>query len=100
MEGKAEALAVLKTAIERNMQIQQAVAPLAPRLLDLHSTALYLGVSKWTVRDLEAGGVLPRVRVPLQEQGELRKILFDRVDLDRLIEAWKEEIQVGSEYGK
>ena len=78
----------------------QAVAPLAPRLLDLHSTALYLGVSKWTVRDLEAGGVLPRVRVPLQEQGELRKILFDRVDLDRLIEAWKEEIQVGSEYGK
>ena len=78
----------------------QAVAPVHPRLLDLHSTALYLGVSGWTVRDLEAGRVLARVRVPLPKQGELRKILFDRVDLDRLIEAWKEEIQVGSEYGK
>jgi hypothetical protein len=42
------------------------------------------------VRDLEAAGTLRRVRVPLPHQGELRKLLFDRVDLDRLIDAWKD----------
>ncbi len=67
-----------------------AVDPLTPRLLDLHSTAAYLGVSEWTVRDLEAGGLLKRICVPLPNQRELRKLLFDRADLDRLIESWKE----------
>ena len=62
----------------------------APRLFDLHATAAYLGVSAWTVRDLDAAGVLRRVRVPLPNGGELRKLLFDRTDLDRLIEIWKE----------
>lgn len=66
------------------------VSPVTPRLLDLHGASAYLGLSEWTVRDLQHAGVLPRVRVPLPHQGELRKILFDRVDLDRLIEAWKE----------
>jgi hypothetical protein len=59
-------------------------------LLDLELAAAYLGVSPWTVRDLEAAGVLPRVRVPLPGGRELRKLLFDKADLDRLIEAWKE----------
>ena len=62
----------------------------APRLLDLRATAAYLGVSEWTVRDLDAAGVLHRVRIPLPRGGELRKLLFDRTDLDQLIEAWKE----------
>lgn len=61
-----------------------------PRLLDLRATAAYHGVSEWTVRDLAAAGVLYRVRIPLPHGGELRKVLFDRTDLDRLIEAWKE----------
>jgi Helix-turn-helix domain len=64
--------------------------PLIPRLLDLEAAAAYLGVSPWTVRDLEAAGVLPRVRVPLPGGRDLRKLLFDRADLDRLIDAWKE----------
>jgi hypothetical protein len=42
------------------------------------------------VRDLEANGTLKRVRIPLPNGGELRKLLFDRADLDRLVEAWKE----------
>ncbi len=67
-----------------------AVDPLTPRLLNLHSTAAYLAVSEWTVRDLEAGGLLQRIRIPLPNQGELRKLVFDRMDLDRLIESWKE----------
>jgi hypothetical protein len=40
------------------------------------------------VRDLEAAGTLKRVRVPTGT-GELPKLLFDRTDLDRLVEAWK-----------
>jgi hypothetical protein len=67
-----------------------AIARLAPRLLDLDATAAYLGCSPWTVRDLEAAGVLARVRVPLPNGGELRKVLFDREDLDRHIAVWKE----------
>ncbi len=63
---------------------------LSPRLLDLARTADYLSVSPWTVRDLEAAGVIARVRVPLPT-GEVRKLLFDRQDLDKLIESWKDE---------
>jgi hypothetical protein len=35
------------------------------------------------VRDLEFAGVLQRVRIPLPDGRELRKLLFDREDLDR-----------------
>lgn len=62
----------------------------APRLLDLHVSASYLGLSAWTVRTLEQQGILKRVRIPLPNAGELRKLLFDRTDLDRLIDGWKE----------
>jgi hypothetical protein len=70
----------------------EEVAPggITRRLLDLDAVAAYLSVSRWTVRDLEAAGVLVRVRVPLPDGRELRKILFDKADLDRLIGAWKE----------
>jgi hypothetical protein len=60
-----------------------------PRLLDLRGTAGYLGLSAWTVRDLEAAGTLRRVRIPLPRGGDVRKLLFDVRDLDRLIEGWK-----------
>jgi len=63
--------------------------PIGPRLLNLKAAANDLGVSPWTVRDLEARKVLKRVSVPLPGGAELRKLLFDKVDLDRLIEAWK-----------
>jgi hypothetical protein len=63
---------------------------LCPRLLDLGGTAAYLGVSGWTVRDLEAAGELRRVRIPVGPGRELRKLLFDRQDLDRLLETWKD----------
>ena len=70
--------------------VQQTVAPVSPRLLDLHVSAGYLGLSEWTVRTLEQQGILKRVRIPLPNAGELRKLLFDRADLDRLIDGWKE----------
>lgn len=67
-----------------------AVALLAPRLLTVDGAAAYLAVSPWTVRDLIHAGALPRVRLPLPHGGELRKVLFDREDLDRLIARGKD----------
>jgi hypothetical protein len=66
------------------------VVPVSPRLLDLHTAAAYLGVSEWTVRDLEAAGTVPRIRIPLPNTGELRKLLFDKKDLDSLVDSWKD----------
>ncbi len=76
------------TAPAREAMAKVQVA-IPPRLLTLEATAAYLGVSSWTVRDLEAAGVLRTVCVPLPGGRELRKLLFDRTDLDRLIESWK-----------
>jgi hypothetical protein len=67
-----------------------AQVAISPRLFNLDAAAAYLSISPWTIRDLEAAGVLPRVRVPLPKGGELRKLLFDKADLDRLIGAWKD----------
>ena len=61
-----------------------------PRLLDVAGAARYLALSPWTVRDLISNGTLPRVRVPLPNNGELRRVLVDREDLDRLVTRWKE----------
>ena len=72
--------------LERSAPVSRA---LAPRLLDLAQTAQYLGISAWTVRDLEANGTLQRVSIPLAGGRELRKLLFDRGDLDRLVDGWK-----------
>ena len=76
-------------------QALQAVAPLAPRLLDLAGAAAYMAVSPWTIRQWEAEGALPRVRISLpitnkRRGGECRKLLFDLADLDQLIERSKE----------
>ena len=70
-------------------QVQMTVVPVSPRLLDLHVSAGYLGLSEWTVRTLEQQGILKRVRIPLPNHGEVRKLLFDRADLDQLIATWK-----------
>lgn len=88
-----------------------------PRLMSLHQAATYTSLSYWTVRDLVLTGQLPAIRVPLMRvndgarRGENRKLpavrvlvgpsdprvsgqamrrtLVDRLDLDRLIDAWK-----------
>jgi hypothetical protein len=65
------------------------VSSLVPlvRLLDVPSTACYLGLSTWQVRhlpDLETA----RVRVPLPAGRELRRVLYDVRALDMLIARW------------
>ena len=57
--------------------------PLQPRLLDLETAARYLALSPRTVRELEHQGALQRVQIPA-----VRRLLYDRLALDRLIEAW------------
>ena len=87
--GTAGSQTRVNSEVQSSRLALEAIAPVHPRLLDLPSAALYLGVSAWTVRDLEAADIIPRVRVPLPDHKELRKVLFDVHDLDALIETWK-----------
>ena len=73
----------------RRTAVYEVVSSIPPRLLDVRAAAAYLGVSPWTIRDLEANGTLRRVNVPSGPGRDLRKLLFDREDLDHLVEAWK-----------
>jgi hypothetical protein len=87
--GTATMQSRTQSGADDSAQVQQTVAPVTPRLLDLHVSAGYLGLSEWTVRTLEQQGILKRVRIPLPNHGEVRKLLFDRADLDQLIATWK-----------
>jgi excisionase family DNA binding protein len=51
---------------------------LTPRLLSQHEAATYLGISYWTLRDLNFQGDIAYVRIK-------RRILIDRADLDTYI---------------
>ena len=73
----------------RGALVREATLLRPGRLFDVDRAAAYLSVSPWTVRDLEAAGTIKRVRVPLPGGRELRKLLFDKADLDALIETWK-----------
>jgi excisionase family DNA binding protein len=55
------------------------------RLLSAQAAARYLGVPYTSLRDWALRGHMPIVRVP-----ECRRLWFDRRDLDRAIDVWKE----------
>jgi hypothetical protein len=65
-----------------------AIRTSGPRLLSARETAAYLAIGYETVLLLVKSGTLRPVRLPLGETA-LRKLLFDRVDLDRLVEVSK-----------
>jgi hypothetical protein len=67
-------------------QTAGAVPPRSPRLLDLPAAAEYLSVSVWAIRDMESSGALRRVQLPGVGGTLIRKVLFDRADLDRLVD--------------
>jgi excisionase family DNA binding protein len=56
---------------------------ITPRLLNIREAARYLGCAVWQLRHLEWAGEIPSVR----NLG--RRILFDRADLDRLVDQRK-----------
>ena len=86
--GKVSAV----TASEEAQLMRLPVVPTAPRLLDLEGASAYLAISIWTIRDMVASGKLARIRLPLKGEKDLRKLLFDREDLDRVIESSKEDV--------
>ncbi len=53
--------------------------PHGPRLLDVKTAAQFLGISPWTLRELQWRGALPYVKFN-------RLIYFDVEDLNRFIE--------------
>jgi excisionase family DNA binding protein len=56
-----------------------------PRLLSAQAAARYLGIPYTSLRDIVFRGHLPVVRVP-----DCRRWWFDRHDLDRAVDRWKE----------
>lgn len=75
-----------------------SITPVHPRLLTLEAASSYLALSPWLVRELVASGSLHPVHIPLppdrrgrRRSGVIRKLLFDRADLDDLIDSWKEQ---------
>lgn len=60
------------------------------RLLSAQDAAKYLGVPYTSLRDWAMRGHLPIVRVP-----DCRRLWFDRRDLDRAIDAWKDRLEPG-----
>jgi hypothetical protein len=64
------------------------------RLLNVNDAGTYLGgVSAGTIRKLVERGVLVPVRLPSTRSTSAsnRRLLFDRSDLDALIDQWKQE---------
>lgn len=64
---------------------KSAAGTLTARLLSAQAAAAYVGWPYTTLRDAALRGHLPVVRIPGS-----RRMWFDRRDLDRAIEAWKE----------
>ena len=71
------------------MKPAPAAAPAQRRLVNDRDGAAYLGMSRSQFRALVAAGKIPRVRVPSEDGRDLRRMLVDRIDLDRLVESWK-----------
>jgi hypothetical protein len=59
---------------------------LTPRLLDLMASS-YLSLSERAVLGLEEAGVIRRARIVVKGR-EVRKRLYDREQLDRLVDGW------------
>lgn len=69
----------------------QACAPALPRLLNIDATAQYLDVSTWTIWTFLDNETRKPVRIPRENGKNVRKLVFDRLDLDALVTKWKEQ---------
>jgi hypothetical protein len=68
-----------------------AYSAVSPRLLTADQAARYLGISYWSVRNLEAAGTLKRISIPGRLGNDMRRLLYDKADLDRHIQLWKDQ---------
>jgi hypothetical protein len=75
-----------------------APTAITPRLLDRETAAAYLSISIDTIDRLVQSGAVHVVRLPVQRdrktglgvRGTTRRILLDRLELDRLVESCRE----------
>jgi excisionase family DNA binding protein len=72
------------------MTEQMSTACRHGRLLSAQQAASYLGVPYTSLRDWALRGHLPIVRVP-----DCRRLWFDKRDLDRAVESWKDRLEPG-----
>lgn len=70
-------------------QAASAVSADAPRLLGVRAVATYLGIGVRKVHELRAAGHLRPVTLPLAGGADLRRLLFDKMDLDAFIDGNK-----------
>jgi hypothetical protein len=75
----------LASEVARRRVRRDASGSESPRLLSAQAASAYTGWPYTTLRDAALRGHLPVVRIPGS-----RRMWFDRRDLDRAIEAWKE----------
>ena len=68
-----------------------AVTPIHPRLLSEKNSATYLDISVDSLRVMVDAGRLRRVQLPGEDGKELRRRLFDRNDLDKLVDQCKDK---------
>jgi hypothetical protein len=56
------------------------------------ATALYLGLSPWSIRALDAAGKLSeaRVRPPAPSGRDMARVLYDRLVLDAIVARWRQ----------
>lgn len=68
-----------------DQQAASAVSTEAKRLLGVRAVAVYLGIGVRKVHDLRAAGHLRPVKLPLASGDDLRRLLFDKMDVDAFI---------------
>jgi hypothetical protein len=86
----------------KRAQDQPSGVPGWPRLLSIEQAGAYLNVSHWTLREFINAGDVPTVRLPRPQtprqrkrahaNDTVRRLLIDRLDLDELVQRWKERV--------
>lgn len=71
----------------RPAETDGTTAGLIPRLMDSPTAAHYLSISERSLRELVTAGSIRRVEIPLGS-ADLRRVLFDRQQLDALVDSW------------
>jgi hypothetical protein len=83
-------LYVPKITEQANDRAEAPITSCRYDLLTVREAAAYLRCSTWFVRQLVQGGYLSPIKLPApitlhRRSGELRKVLIDRAQIDRLI---------------
>lgn len=104
--GTARAETGVDRGPERRPTAQRAVVPAWPRLLSVELAAAYVGLNVEILREYVRSGRLAPIRPPRPDTARshgyrsgssrrtvandtVRRLLFDRADLDAMVDSWK-----------